>query len=233
MTFSDNTSLAEDGSSTPISNSPVNPSFPGSGQALSLSKGQALSAEKGLAALPLWAAALPLWASAHWLWLAIGNSDPVRYQIGTTGQQALVAGRSQNLGQVPFTISYSLIVLDCRAIEKLPDYWWQQLEQMLASGGLLLICCRRDKRLPGRVRAVAPKLYPSAWHVIEPGQEGSWHLRPANSSMRRIALELNPPYSTRVWLARMLRRWLPVRDTNTIDCLPVSHAPVLRAEVSG
>jgi hypothetical protein len=192
MTLSDNMSLVETENSIPRSNSPGN--------------------------MPLWAAALPLWASAHWLWLAISSLDRISYWTGSSGQM-LTAGQTESLEQAPLTTQFQLIVLDCRAVEKLPGEWWQQLEQLLTPGGLLLVCCRRNQRLPAKIRSSAPKLSPAEWHVIEPGQEGNGCLRPAIPTMRRITLELDPPYSTRVWLARMLHRWLPQRDA--VDCLPV------------
>jgi hypothetical protein len=215
MTISDNMPLAESGNQIPISKSPGEPSEQGPGQAHS--PRTRLRADLGQI-LPAWSAALPLWASTNWLWLSVSSSNSIRYWTGMVGQM-LSAGPADSPKQVPLTISYSLIVLDCRAVRALPDDWWAQLERMMLPGGLALVCCRRDGRLPERVGALSSNLCPGTWHVIEPGQEDNWQLRPASPFMRLIALELNPPYSTRVWLGRILRRWVPGPDA--MDCLPV------------
>src|SRR6476646_3732201 len=132
MASSDNLPI-ESGKAKPIANSPVG--------------------------LPGWAAVLPLWASAHWLWLAFESIDVIRYWTGTEAQ-ALDTGQGQNLGQLPFTIPYSFIILDIRRLGEIPADWWPHLERLLAPGGLLLICHRRDKCFVGQIRSTAPELYP-------------------------------------------------------------------------
>ncbi len=223
MTFPANKPSRGVGDRNSIPHSAASRAFPSSEVAQSSAKGTGPAHTQGQV-LPAWSVALPLWASDHWLWLVPGSSGSVRYRSGAI-TKILAAKQAPTLDQIPSTISYSLIVLDCRATRKLPDELWSRLAEMLAPGGLLLVCCLRDKRLPGRMRASTCGLSPSTWHVIEPGQEGNWHLRPASSSMRRLTLELNPPYTTRVWLARILYRWLPQR--RTINCLPVWRSRVL------
>ena len=155
--------------------------------------------------------------SAQWLWLLLDADGEARAWQG--GQGLPPAGgyhlRLDRLLQVPL---YSIIVLDCRA--KAPDpSIWPLLAAQLAPGGLLLICGRRSRGMAARLKLKEPLLRPAGWHIIEPGQDSNWYMRPATASMLSLALSLNPPYSTRAWLARFQQRFIP--PAHHVYCLPV------------
>ena len=168
--------------------------------------------------LPPWAAAVPLWASSNWLWLTTERPDAIFFWRGSL-LDTPETGRVSEIAQLPTNIPYSLLVLDCRGKAALPDRWWPLFQSMLAPGGLMLICGLRAHISPGRLRVPMTNLSPGDLHLIEEDQEGSWHLRPAARTMRTVLFRLNPPYSSRVWLSRIVRRWIPSR--RTIVCLPV------------
>jgi hypothetical protein len=173
------------------------------------------------AGLPAWSVGLPLWAASRWLWLVTEASGALHYWRGAPGE-GTVAGRLASLGELGSTELYPMVVLDCRAMVDLPVVWWGLLAGLLAHGGLLLICSTRDNALPANLLTHEPQLQPVGWHIIEPGQEGNWHLRPEATSMRVITHDLQPPYSTIAWLRRKFYRWMPQSDR--ISCLPVWRA---------
>jgi hypothetical protein len=170
-----------------------------------------------LAGLPPWSAALPLWAGSRWLWIVVEASGEIRSWESASGEVS--SGIISSLHERRATAPYPLLIVDARAVPEPPADWWPRLDGLLEPGGLLLVCSRRDKRLLESVHAHAPAMVPSEWHIIEPGQEDNWHLRPATGEMLDITHDLNAPYSARVWLLRKLYRWRP--PGGSIYCLPV------------
>jgi hypothetical protein len=165
--------------------------------------------------LPAWAPALPLWAGARWLWLSLALDGLLRYWCGGAVAER---GQATLLSELPVAPPYPLIVLDYGAASFAPDLW-TQLAALLAAGGVLFVCGPRQNTLPAQIRATAAGLRPATWHVLEPGVEGYWRLRPDQATILHLLdANLQPPDTLRDWLHQVQRRWRPVRQ---VACLPV------------
>jgi hypothetical protein len=167
--------------------------------------------------LPAWAQGLPLWAGARWLWLTVALDGLLRYWWGGA---ATGSGQASLLSELPGAPPYPLIVLDYGAAS-LPAEWWPQLAALLAAGGVLFACGHRHPTLPAQIRAHAAGLCPATWHVLEPGADGGWRLRPDHGPIRHLLdADLQPPDTLGEWLRQVQRRWRPGRQ---LACLPVWH----------
>jgi len=166
--------------------------------------------------------ALPRWLGVRWLWIIAGLDAPLRVWQGNASGRP-VARDEPNLEFLAGAGGAAVVVLDYRGAGAVPAAWWPALATALAPGGVLFLCGPRAEALPGAIRAVAPELQPAAWHVLTPGQDGYWYLRPALAALRQmIDSQLQPPYSVRAWLTQVRRRWAPSSDH--VACLPVWRA---------
>jgi hypothetical protein len=116
--------------------------------------------------------------------------------------------------------AHPIIVLHYKAGPVPPVRWWPLLAAALAPGGLLFICGPIPAGFRTMIHATAPGLRAAEPHVIEPGQDGYWHLRPAHPAFRRlIDRQLQPPLGVRSWLALAQRPLRP--PAGQVPCLPV------------
>jgi hypothetical protein len=172
--------------------------------------------------LPPWATALPLWAAGGWIWISAPPDAPLRYWPGGP-DGALAPAPLPHLEGLPPGPAYPLIVLDYQAGPVPPAGWWALLAAALAPGGVVFVCGPHPAGLATIIHAAAPDLHPADPHLIEPGQDGYWFLRPAGPAFRRlIARQLQPPLSVRAWLTQARRRVRP--PASCVPCLPVWRA---------
>ncbi|MEO8287336.1 MAG: hypothetical protein ABI670_13000 [Chloroflexota bacterium] len=160
--------------------------------------------------LPLWSTALPLWAGAGWLWLTLSPS----------GLVAIRGGRTDSTDDQPLlSPSYDIVVLDYRGTTEATPTFWTWLAATVEPE-VLLVCAQHRGHLREQIMLAIPTLRASDWHAVEPGDEGSWRLRPAAQSMKIWCDNyLSPPYGLRSWLRQRVRRWRPF--AHQIWCLPL------------
>ena len=167
------------------------------------------------AGLPAWAGALPLWVAAHWLWIAPAPGGGMRAWAGGAAAEPLVQPFTGADG--PGLPPAPLVVVEL-AGGGLPANG-AGLAALVAPGGLLFLCGSGADAGAAYLQRAAPHLLTAGRHLLLPGDDGGWCLRPAHGAARRLLDgDLLVADSLRAWLGQWRRRVRP--GTRGVPCQP-------------